>query len=201
MNNFLRNAFSKSNKKKKVSFKSRRTVHTLPQHELVKQEDLWYRQGDSQQIQDENRKLMLMMKSETLRSRMEEQMKHCSRGLESLSVEGKRRAKDNRRECFAVVLSIQQVQIMQGNPNPESIAKAYSRSCISALKCARIMGQLDEQYVRDYVRTEIKVVDDCLSVSSCTETTVMEDDDYTHYSQTSFFDDDADLFSQVTSVP
>ena len=154
MKNFFKKAFSNNKKKatkKGVSFKSKPTFYEASLHlqeEPAELEKLWYRPQDMKDIQRANNDVVKMMASDTMGHSIEANGE-CPRGLESQVKENKRRTYQRRQESYAIVLSKQSLQMMQGIYDPEAISKYYSRACEAAVQDALEAARLDEEYLRE----------------------------------------------------
>jgi hypothetical protein len=135
----------KASNKRPVSFSNTVVVCYTDGYSNKEMAVAWYGRAELKKIQSKIKKTFLLMQAGSPNANCD---RHCTRGLESLTPEGRALKQRRREDAKNAVLDEQEFQNEVGIPDPELLADLYFEETRVSQAMANSMGRADEEEVR-----------------------------------------------------
>jgi hypothetical protein len=131
--------------KRFISFSNTVVLRRTDSHSDEETTAAWYSRAELKKIQSKIKKTIFLMEAGSPRANSD---RHCTRGLGSLTPEGRALKQRRRENAKTAVLDEQEFQNEVGIPDPELLADLYFKETRVSLAMAISMGRAVEEEVR-----------------------------------------------------
>ena len=137
--------------RKKVSFYPKARVQRIYSNKEITKEEkslLWYNVAEFRQIRNEVSRTVRLMERDP--NFIEDEVAHCTRGLETYTKLGRKLAREIRGKAIDVVMDGQEL-----NWNEEMIAECYNHFCAESQVLANLIANMDEEAMIESLGKEL----------------------------------------------
>jgi hypothetical protein len=135
----------KASNRRPVSFSNTVVVRCTDGYSNKEMAAAWYDRAELKKIQSKIKQTFLRMQAGSSKANSD---RHCTRGLESLTSEGRALKQRRREDAKNAVLDEQEFQNEVGIPDPELLADLYFEETRVSQAIANSTGRADEEEVR-----------------------------------------------------
>ena len=137
--------------RKQVSFYPKARVQRIYSNKEITKEEkslLWYNVAEFRQIRNEVSRTVRLMERDP--NFIEDEVAHCTRGLETYTKLGRQLAREIRGKAIDVVMDGQEL-----NWNEEMIAECYNNFCAESQVLANLIANMDEEAMIESLGKEL----------------------------------------------